>query len=155
LCGPPKQNRTWFSNRMRRTPEPTVPLAYIREKEWYCTQCDDIDKETKQVTEPTDKQRIFNRLLIRLSEDYDIQNLNIESGPNEIILRVKLPDFDMSELRTVRYKQETGFITVQELMELQRAGFRRPRDVPPTRQPKDKRILRERARQKMFIGEPR
>jgi len=102
------------SNKMRGAPEPTVPLTYTREKEWYCTQCDNIDKESKQVTEPTDKQRIFNRLL-RLGQDYDIQNLNIGSGPNEIVLRVRLPDFDMSEVRAVQYKQqETGFITVQE-----------------------------------------
>src|SRR5208282_2037586 len=71
-------------NRMRSTPQPTVPLTYIREQEWYCTQCDNIEQITKEVTEPTDKQRIFNRLL-RLSEDYDIQTLNIESKANELV----------------------------------------------------------------------
>jgi len=80
-----------ISNRLRRTPEPTVPLTFIREKELYCAQCDNIDKEFKQVREPTDKESIFNRLL-RLSQDYDIQEMNVESRPNEIVLRVKLPD---------------------------------------------------------------
>lgn len=61
----------------------------------------------------------------------------------------------MGEVRAVQYKQqETGFITVEELMKLQRTGFRRPRDLPPKPQPKDPRILRERARQRMFQGEP-
>ena len=107
------------SNRILGNPKPTVPLTYTREKEWYCTQCDNIDKESKQVTEPTDKERIFNRLL-RLSQDYDVQTVNIESRSNEIVLRVRLPDFDMSELRAVQYKQqETGFITADELMKLQ------------------------------------
>jgi hypothetical protein len=142
-------------NRMRCTPQPTVPLTYIREQEWYCTQCDNIEQVKKEVTEPTDKQRIFNRLL-RLSEDYDIQTLNIESKTNELVLRVRLPDFDMSEVRAVQYKQqETGFITVQELMKLRKAGFNRPREVPMKPQPNDKRTLRERARQSMFVGEPR
>jgi hypothetical protein len=143
------------SNKIHTTPEPTVPLTYIREKEWYCTQCDNIEKETKQVTEPTDKQRIFTRLL-RLSEDYDMLKMRIESWPNEIVLRVTLPDFDMGELRAVQYKQqETGFITAEELMKLQRAGFSRPSDVPPRPMPKDRRTLRARARQSMFVGEPR
>lgn len=137
-------------NRMRSTPQPTVPLTYIREQEWCCTQCDNIEKVTKEVAEPTDKQRIFNRLL-RLSEDYDIQTINIESKANELVLRVKLPDFDMSELRAVQYKQqETGFITADELMLLQKAGYSRPREVPPKPHPEDKRVLRERAKQRMF-----
>jgi hypothetical protein len=89
-----------------------------------------------------------------LSEDYDIQNPNIESKANELVLRVRLPDFDMSEVPVVQYKQqETGFITVQELMKLQKAGFNRPREVPPKPQPKHKRTLR--AKQSMFVGELR
>jgi hypothetical protein len=78
---------------MLGTPQPTVPLTYLREKEWYCTQCDNIEQVTKMVTEPTDKQRKFNRLL-RLSGDYDIPNLSIESKLNELVVRVKLPDFE-------------------------------------------------------------
>lgn len=142
-------------NRMRSTPQPTVPLTYIREQEWYCTQCDNIEQAKKEATEPTDKQRIFNRLL-RLSQDYDLLNLSIESNANELLVRVRLPEFDGSEARAIQYKQrETGFITVEELMKLQKAGFNRPSEVPPKPQPKDKRTLRERARGRMFVGEPR
>ena len=82
--------------------------------------------------------------------------MNIESGPNEIVLRVRLPDFDMTEVSAVQYRQqETGFITVDELMRLQKAGFRRPQEVPPKPQPKARKTLRERARERMFRGEPR
>jgi hypothetical protein len=42
--------------------------------------------ENKVVTEPTDRQRIFNRLL-PLSEDYDFVSTTIESKADEIILR--------------------------------------------------------------------
>ena len=50
----------------------------------------------------------------------------------------------LSEMRAIQCKQEeTGFITADELMRLQKAGFNRPRDVPPKPQPKDRRILRE------------
>ena len=79
--------------------------------------------------------------------------MDIESLPNEIVLRVRLPDFDMSEIRAIQSKaRETGFITVEELMRLQRAGYGRPRDVPARPMPKDRRTLRERARERMFSG---
>jgi hypothetical protein len=61
----------------------------------------------------------------------------------------------MGEMRAIQHKQEeTGFITVDELVRLQKAGFNRPREVPPKPQPKDRGILKERARQRMFVGEP-
>jgi|GEM_PF-1752746 len=50
-------------NLMRCTPQPTMPLTYIREQEWYSTQCDNIEQITKEVTEPTGKQRMFNRVI--------------------------------------------------------------------------------------------
>jgi hypothetical protein len=94
--------------------------------------------------------------LLRISDDYDFLKMDLSSRPDEIILRIKLPDFDPSELRAIQTKeQETVFIKVDELIKLQKAGFRRPSDVPPKPQPKDRRTLRERARQKMFRGEPR
>lgn len=75
---------------------------------------------------------------------------------NTIIVRIQVPDFDPSELRAIQNKQqETGFINVCELMLLQKAGFNRPSEVPPKPHPHDRRRLRERARQKMFVGEPR
>ena len=62
----------------------------------------------------------------------------------------------MGEIRAIQTKaQETGFITVDELMRVQKAGFNRPREVPPKPRPKDGSILRERGRQRMFQGEPR
>ncbi len=102
-------------NRMRCTPQPIVPLTYIREQEWYCTQCDNIEELTKEVTEPTDKARIFNRLL-RIPEGYDVLGVSITSEADGITFKIRLPDYDMGELRAVQHKQrETGFITVQEL----------------------------------------
>jgi hypothetical protein len=44
-----------------------------------------------------------------------------------------------SEMRAIQAKQqETGFINVSELIELQKAGFQRPKDVPPKPTPKDR-----------------
>jgi len=60
----------------------------------------------------------------------------------------------MGEVRAIQYKQqETGFITADELIRLQKAGFNRLKEVPPKPQPKSSRILRERAGQRMFEGE--
>jgi hypothetical protein len=98
---------------------------------------------------------IFNRLL-RIQEDYDILEMSISCLPNEIVFRARLPDFDMGEIRAIQTKaQETGFIRADELVKLQKAGYRRPLDVPPRPTPKDRRRLKERARQRMFVGEPR
>jgi hypothetical protein len=135
--------------------EPTVPASFLREYTWLCEQCEITETETKTVYEPTDKAMIFNRLM-RIQEDYDILDASVSSLPNEIIFRARLPDFDMGEIRAIQTKaKETGFIQVDELMKIQKAGFRRPLDVPPKPQPKDRRRLKERARQKMFVGEPR
>lgn len=60
-------------------------------------------------------------------------------------------DFDKGEIRAIRTKDtETGFIKVSELMKLQKAGYRRPIEVPPRPQPKDRCTPRERTRQKIF-----
>jgi hypothetical protein len=94
--------------------------------------------------------------LLRFSDDYDFINMSTSSQPNEILVRIQLPDFDPSELRAIQSKQEiSGFINASELMRLQKAGFRDSRDVPPRLQPRDPRILRERVRQRAFQGDPR
>jgi hypothetical protein len=143
------------SVRYRSPPEPTVPESYLRVYEWLCEQCDNIEVESETIYEPTDKALIFNRLM-RIQEDYDLLNVSISSLPNEIVFRARLPDFDMRELRAIQAKaKETGFIRADELMKLQKVGFKRPREVSPRDTPEDRRRLRERARQKMFLGEPR
>jgi hypothetical protein len=138
----------------RAPPEPTVPASFLREYTWFCEQCENQEIESKTVYEPTDKAMIFNRLL-RIQEDYDLVNMTVSSLPNEIVFRARLPDFDMGEVRAIQAKaEETGFIRVNELMKLQKAGFKR-REVPPKPTPKDRKRLRERAMQRMFTGEPR
>lgn len=113
---------------------------------------DEPEEEVKQVYEPTDRTRIINRLL-NLSKDYDFINVSLSSQPNEIVVRIQVPDFDPSEMRAIKEKQtETGFISVNELMQLQKAGFRRPREVAPKPAPKNRREARQRAMQRIFNG---
>ena len=149
---------TWqmcVSVRYSQPSEPTVPTSFSKRMEWICETCNNVEEEIKQVYEPTDKARIFNRLL-KIPNDYDVLDVSITSEADGIIFKIRLPDYDMGELRAVQYKQEeTGFITVQELMKLQKAGFRRSSEVPPKPQPKDRKTCKERARQRMFQGEPR
>jgi hypothetical protein len=135
--------------------QPKVPSMMIKEMDWYCERCDQTEREMKEVLEPTDRVRIINRFL-RFSDDFDMLGVKIEALPDELLFHIRLPNFDMSEMRAIQYKQqETGFITVQELIRLQKAGFSRPREVPPKPQPRNRRILRERARQRAFAGDPR
>jgi hypothetical protein len=70
--------------------------------------------------------------LIRIPQDYDIIGFSITSETDGITFKIRLPDYDMGEIRAIKDKaRETGFITVSELIELQKAGFNRPIDVPP------------------------
>jgi len=133
-------------------PVPKVPPVYIKTLEWLCLQCDNVETEQKEIPEPTDKSMLLNRL-IRIPSDYDTLAVTITSLPNELVFRVRLPDYDMGEIRAIQAKaRETGFISVGELMNLQKAGYRRPQEVPPKPQPKERSVLRERARQRAFQG---
>lgn len=135
--------------------EPKVPPVYVKRLEWVCVTCGNVEVEEKEVLQPSEKAMIFNRLL-RIPEDYDILGFSISSEPDGISFKVRLPNYDMGEIRAIQTKAEkTDFITVGELMQLQKAGFNRPGEVPPKPTPKDSRTLREKSRQRAFEGEPR
>jgi hypothetical protein len=96
------------------------------------------------------------RRFLSLSDDYDLRGLVIEAGAGELVFHIRLPDYDMSEMRAIQYKQrETGFITADELMRVKRAGYERPTAVPPKPQPREVATLRKRERQQSFAGGPR
>jgi hypothetical protein len=64
------------------------------------------------------------RRFLSLSDRYDLLRLNVEAKADELVFRVRLSDFDMGEMRVIRHKQqETGFIMVDELLRLRKAGF--------------------------------
>ncbi len=86
--------------------------------------------------------------LLSLPEDYEVLGFTLSSEANVISIKIRLPDFDMGELRAIQYKQqETGFITVDELIKVQRAGYRQPTAIPPKPQPCDwRRFGRRRGR---------
>jgi hypothetical protein len=136
------------------TPEKVkVPRVLIRNVTWICQWCDESEVEAKEVAVPSDRVKIIRRLL-SLSDDYDLLGLELESKPDELVLHVRLPDFDMGEVRAIQWKQrETGFITVDELMRVQRAGYKQPSAVPPKPEPRDVETLRKRERQQAFAGE--
>jgi hypothetical protein len=91
----------------------------LKRIEWICDWCDNCEEEVKEVLEPTEKSMIFNRLL-RIADDYDVLGFTLSSEPNVVSIRIRLPDFDMGEMRAIQHKQlETGFITVDELGRLQ------------------------------------
>jgi hypothetical protein len=138
------------------TPEKLkVPNVLIRNVTWICQSCDHGEAESKEVALPSDRMKIIRRFL-SLSDDYDLRRLVIEAGAGELVFRVRLPDFDMGEMRAIQYKQEeTGFITVDELMKVQRAGYTKPTVIPPKPQPQEVVTLRKRERQRAFAEGPR
>jgi hypothetical protein len=137
------------------TPEvPQAPSVLIRTVTWVCQWCNQTEQDVKEVAVPTDRLKIIRRFL-SLSNDYDLMGLKVETRANELVFRVRLPDFDMGEMRAIQFKQqETGFITVEELMKVKRAGYGTPREVPPRPEPRDSAAIRERARQRAFGPKP-
>jgi len=132
-----------------------VPSALIRNVTWVCEWCDEAEVEAKEVTLPTDRVKIIRRFL-SLQDDYDLLGLEVEAKADELLFRVRLPDYDMGEMRAIQHKQrETGFITVDELIRVQRAGYKHPAAVPPKPQPHDVATLRKRERRAAFAGGPR
>jgi hypothetical protein len=134
---------------------PKVPPILIKRIEWLCDWCGSYEEEVKETLKPTDRTMILKRLL-SLPEEYDVLGFTLSSEANVISMKIRLPDFDMSELRAIQDKQkETGFITVEELIKVQRAGYRQPVAVPPKPQPRDVAMLQKKERQRAFAGEPR
>jgi len=138
------------------TPEtPKVPPILIKHIEWLCDWCGSYEEEVKETPEPTEKTMLVKRLL-SLPEDYDVLGFTLSSEANVISIKIRLPDFDMGELRAIQYKQqETGFITVDELIKVQRAGYRQPIAVPPKPQPRDVEAMQKKARQRALAGDTR
>jgi len=137
------------------TPEQfKVPSVMVRSVTWVCQWCDQAEIEAKEVAIPTDRLKIIRRFL-SLSEEYDLLGLKVEATADELVFRLRLPDFDMGEMRAIRYKQqETGFITADELLQLQKAGFSRSREVPPAPEPRDSATIRERAKRRVLEPKP-
>jgi hypothetical protein len=138
------------------TPEKLkVPSVLVRNVTWICQWCDQAEVESKEVALPSDRTKIIRRFL-SLSDEYDLLGLEIEGKADELVFHVRLPDFDMGEMRAIQYKQQqTGYITADELMKVQRAGYKRPAAVPPKPQPRDVATLRKKERQRAFAGGPR
>ncbi|MGP8068737.1 MAG: hypothetical protein ACLP5V_02480 [Candidatus Bathyarchaeia archaeon] len=134
---------------------PKVPKTYLKHVEWVCDWCGNCEEEIKEVRESTNQAKIVKRLL-SIKEEYDVLGFTLSSERDGISIKFRLPDFDMGEMRAIQYKQqETGFITADELMKVQRAGYKGPAAVPPKLQPRDVATLRKRERQRAFAGGPR
>jgi len=135
--------------------DPKAVGVLIKTMEWHCERCGGVEEEAKQVVEASDRVRIIRRLLA-LSEDYDLLGMRVEGRPDELVFHIRLPEFDLGEARAIQHKQrETGFITVEELIKVQRAGYKSTAQVPPKPQPRSRATLRERARQRAFYADPR
>jgi hypothetical protein len=147
-------DQTAISCRYSAPETPKVPPILIKRVEWLCDWCGSYEEEVKETPEPTEKTMIVKRLL-SLPEDYDVLGYTLSSEANVISIKIRLPDFDMGELRAIQYKQqETGFITVNELIKVRRAGYKTTTRVPPKPQPSDIETLRKRAKQKAFSAGP-
>jgi hypothetical protein len=134
---------------------PKNPRTKIKRIEWSCNWCGNSEEEVKETLEPTDKTMIVKRLL-SLPADYDVLGFTLSSEANVISLKIRVPDFNMGELREIQYKQqETGFITVDELIKVQRAGYKEPTAVPPKPQPRDVATIRKKERQRAFAEDSR
>ena len=118
---------------------PSIPPTLVKRIKWLCEWCGNFAEEVKESPVPSDRTKLLKRLL-SLQEDYEVFGFNLSAEPDGISIKLRVPYFDMGELRAIQWKQkETGFITVEELMKVQRAGYQRP-------------TLRKQERQRAFAG---
>lgn len=121
--------------------------------EWLCDWCGNYSLEVKETIAPTDKTMLMKRLL-SIPDDFDLVGFTLGSEPNVISIKIRLPDFDLGELRAIQNKQrETGFITVDELIKVQRAGYKHAAAVRPKPRPRDVLTLQKMERQRAFAGD--
>jgi len=130
----------------------SVPPTLVKRIKWVCDWCGNCDEEIKETSVPTEKTKLLKRLL-SLQEDYELLGFALSVEPDVISIKLRVPRFDMGELRAIQWRQrETGFITVEELMKVQRAGYQRPTHVPAKPEPRDVATLRKQERQRAFAG---
>jgi hypothetical protein len=74
--------------------------------------------------------RFSNYCSHRIGEDYDVKGVSIQSDDNAVTFRIEFPEYDPARLRRLAYKLSEGnYITVSELMEPNKAGFRSQEDM--------------------------
>jgi hypothetical protein len=131
---------------------PSIPPTLVKRIKWLCEWCGSFEEELKETIVPTERTKLVKRLL-SLQDDYEVLGFSLSAEPDVISIKLRVPDFDMGELRAVQWKQqETGFITAEELMKVQRAGYQRPILVPAKPEPRDVATLRKQERQRAFAG---
>jgi hypothetical protein len=135
----------WFSYRKSETNDD----AYRKEERWNCNYCHTAKIVTKEIPIPTEKAMLV-KLLMSLSEKYELAGSSISVGPREVRAVFRFPEHDLPKLRAIAENwADRGYITAKDLLKLEKAGMRDIAKIPPRWAP-SKRELRTEAMRNAF-----
>jgi hypothetical protein len=123
--------------------------AYEKTERWNCDRCHTEKIITKEIPIPTEKAMLV-KLLMSLSEKYELEGTTISVEPREIRAIFRFPEHDLPKLRAIAENwADPGYITAKDLLKLEKAGMRDVAKIPPKWAPL-KRELRAEAMRNAF-----
>jgi hypothetical protein len=104
---------------------------------------------TKEIPIPTE-QAMLVKLLMSLSERYELTGTTISVGLREVRAIFRFPEHDLPKLQTIAENwADRGYITAKDLLKLEKAGMRDVAKIPP-QWASSKRELRAEAMRNAF-----
>jgi hypothetical protein len=97
--------------------------AHSREERWNCDRCHTVKVIVKEIPIPTEKTMLV-KLLMSLSEKYELQGTRISVSYREVKARFTFPEHDLPKLREIAKD-------AKDLLELEKAGMRDVANIPP------------------------
>jgi hypothetical protein len=123
--------------------------AYRREERWNCDRCHTDKVIVKEIPIPTEQTKLV-KLLMSLSEKYELQGSTISVEAREVRAVFRFPEHDLPKLRAIAENwADRGYITAKDLLKLEKAGMRDVAKIPPKWAP-SKRERREEAMKNIF-----
>ena len=116
---------------MKYRKHPKNDDAYEKTERRVCDKCETETVVVKEIPEPTEKSLLV-KLLMSLSEKYELRGSTIEVRVNETRATFRFPEHNLPKLREIANNwAERGYITAKHLLMLERAGMADVSRIPP------------------------
>jgi hypothetical protein len=105
--------------------------AYSKEERWNCDRCHTDKVIVKEIPIPTERAMLV-KLLISLSEKYELQGTRISVSYREVRAIFTFPEHDLPKPREIANDwAERGYINAKHLLMLEKAGMADVAKIPP------------------------
>jgi hypothetical protein len=143
FCATCKEIRDHTCFHMAYRKSETSDDAYRKEERWNCDKCHTDKVIVKEIPIPTEKAMLV-RLLMSLSEKYELQGTTISVSYREVRATFTFPEHDLPKPREIANNwAERGYINAKDLLKLEKAGMRDVAKIPPRWAPSKREARRE------------